>query len=162
MVHAHSSGQQLTRPHIMSSGVGMCKETCILTNLCGASVLAGYVEQFDTLVDTLTCQEMLLYTAQLKRPRTEPLAAKQAAVQALLSKLCLSSCAHTQIGSCLKRGISGGQAKRLNIGIALITDPRVLFLDGKIWFDSSGVGFRKQLWTPAKQPRQMCTNRDNP
>lgn len=92
---------------------------------------AGYVEQFDTLVDTLTCQEMLLYTAQLKRPCSEPLAAKQAAVEVLLSKLCLSTCANTQIGSYLKRGISGGQAKRLNIGIALITDPRVLFLDGE-------------------------------
>jgi ABC-type multidrug transport system ATPase subunit len=34
-----------------------------------------------------------------------------------------------RIGSVLKRGISGGQAKRTNIGIALITQPEVLFLD---------------------------------
>jgi ABC-type multidrug transport system ATPase subunit len=27
------------------------------------------------------------------------------------------------------RGISGGQAKRTNIGISLVTNPRVLFLD---------------------------------
>ena len=33
------------------------------------------------------------------------------------------------IGSASKRGISGGQAKRTNIAIALITDPKVLFLD---------------------------------
>ncbi|EFJ45172.1 hypothetical protein VOLCADRAFT_48578, partial [Volvox carteri f. nagariensis] len=33
------------------------------------------------------------------------------------------------IGSALKRGISGGQAKRTNVGIALITNPLVLFLD---------------------------------
>ena len=28
----------------------------------------GYVEQFDTLLDILTVREMLLYTAELKRP----------------------------------------------------------------------------------------------
>ncbi len=33
------------------------------------------------------------------------------------------------IGNALVKGISGGQAKRTNIGIALITSPRVLFLD---------------------------------
>jgi ABC-type dipeptide/oligopeptide/nickel transport system ATPase subunit len=85
--------------------------------------------QFDTLVDTLTCREMLLYTAQLKRPRHEPLSEKQQAVEQLLDKLGLSSCSSTQIGHTLKRGISGGQAKRLNIGVALISDPRVLYLD---------------------------------
>ncbi len=35
-----------------------------------------------------------------------------------------------RIGSPLKRGISGGQAKRTNVGIALITMPSVLFLVG--------------------------------
>lgn len=35
----------------------------------------------------------------------------------------------TRIGSVLKRGISGGQAKRTNVGIALITNPAVLLLD---------------------------------
>ena len=34
-----------------------------------------------------------------------------------------------KIGNPLHKGISGGQAKRTNIGIALITSPRVLFLD---------------------------------
>jgi ATP-binding cassette, subfamily G (WHITE), member 2 len=89
----------------------------------------GYVEQFDTLVAGLSCADMLLYTAQLKRPRSEPAAAKAAAVEQLLARLGLSGCASTPIASGIKRGLSGGQAKRLNIGIALITDPRVLFLD---------------------------------
>ena len=33
------------------------------------------------------------------------------------------------VGSEMVKGISGGQAKRLNIAVALITDPSVLFLD---------------------------------
>ncbi|GLC40038.1 hypothetical protein PLESTB_001517500 [Pleodorina starrii] len=36
----------------------------------------GYVEQFDTLLPILTVREMLLYTAELKRPVSEPLVAK--------------------------------------------------------------------------------------
>ena len=35
---------------------------------------AGYVEQFDTLLPELTVTEMLMYTAELKRKRKEPLA----------------------------------------------------------------------------------------
>lgn len=38
-------------------------------------------------------------------------------------------CRHVKIGNQLEKGISGGQAKRVNIGISLITSPRVLFLD---------------------------------
>jgi ABC-type multidrug transport system ATPase subunit len=39
------------------------------------------------------------------------------------------TCRHVKIGNPLEKGISGGQAKRVNIGISLITSPRVLFLD---------------------------------
>ncbi|PNH05918.1 ABC transporter G family member 18 [Tetrabaena socialis] len=37
----------------------------------------GYVEQFDTLLGELTVREMLLYTAELKRPTSEPLEEKR-------------------------------------------------------------------------------------
>ena len=73
---------------------------------------------------------MLLYTAELKRPMSEPLAAKRAAVDKVLKALALTECRDVKIGNALNKGISGGQAKRTNIGIALITNPRVLFLDG--------------------------------
>ncbi|GFR48683.1 hypothetical protein Agub_g10638 [Astrephomene gubernaculifera] len=89
----------------------------------------GYVEQFDTLLGDLTVREMLLYTAELKRPLQEPLAHKRKEVDILLKRLALDGCADVKIGDPLSKGISGGQAKRTNIGIALITNPRVLFLD---------------------------------
>jgi len=89
----------------------------------------GYVEQFDTLLPILSVYEMLLYTAELKRPLKESLGAKKQAVEELIAQLGLDVCRSTVIGSQMKRGISGGQAKRTNIGIALITNPRVLFLD---------------------------------
>jgi ABC-type multidrug transport system ATPase subunit len=89
----------------------------------------GYVEQYDTLLPMLTVEEMLMYTAELKRPLSESRVDKRRAVEELLDKLALSDCRRVRIGDPLVKGISGGQAKRTNIGIALVTSPRVLFLD---------------------------------
>lgn len=47
----------------------------------------------------------------------------------LISLLGLESCADTKIGDELTRGISGGEKKRVNIGIELIQSPNLLFLD---------------------------------
>lgn len=89
----------------------------------------GYVEQFDTLLGILTVEEMLMYTAELKRPITQSHSHKKAAVDELIDLLALDGCRNVLIGSSMTKGISGGQAKRVNIGIALVTNPRVLFLD---------------------------------
>ncbi len=56
-------------------------------------------------------EEMLLYTAELKRPLSESLASKREAVDALIEDLNLGSCRRTRIGNALHRGISGGQAR---------------------------------------------------
>jgi len=88
----------------------------------------GYVEQFDTLIGELTVRQMLMYTARLKLPST-PYASIVNIVDDVLARLALTDCQHTIIGSRLRRGISGGQAKRTNIALALIGTPSVLFLD---------------------------------
>eukprot|EP00955_Chlamydomonas_euryale_P039691 351487-Chlamydomonas_euryale.AAC.1 len=79
----------------------------------------GYVEQFDTLLGILTVEEMLMYTAELKRSMKEPLSSKKQAVDEIINKLALDSCRDVLIGDQMSKGISGGQAKRTNIGIAL-------------------------------------------
>jgi ATP-binding cassette subfamily G (WHITE) protein 2 len=89
----------------------------------------GYVEQQDTLLSMLTPFEMLLYTAELKHSRHQPLSEKRFSVEGLISQLGLGDCKNTVIGNPTKRGISGGEAKRVNIGLALITSPKVLFID---------------------------------
>ena len=89
----------------------------------------GYVQQFDTLIGELTPRQMLHYTAELRLPKATTRSARLERVNEVLSKLALESCADTVIGSPLKRGISGGQAKRVNIALALISRPSVLFLD---------------------------------
>lgn len=89
----------------------------------------GYVEQFDTLIPNLTVREMLTYTAELKRPMREALADKRAAVEEAIALLRLKGCADTLIGDPLHKGISGGQAKRTNIGLSLVAEPAVIMLD---------------------------------
>ena len=46
-----------------------------------------------------------------------------------MTKLQLRVCQDVLIGSRTRKGVSGGQAKRTNIGLALVTNPKVLFLD---------------------------------
>lgn len=89
----------------------------------------GYVEQQDTLLSMLTPFEMLLYTSELKNPRNVPRNEKRDQVSTLIDQLGLSECQGTVIGSLASRGISGGEAKRVNIGIALIVNPLVLYID---------------------------------
>jgi hypothetical protein len=61
----------------------------------------------DTLLDNLTVQEMLMYTAEMKNPVNEPLASKAAKVQLVIEQLALGSCRGVLIGNTLRRGISG-------------------------------------------------------
>lgn len=87
----------------------------------------GYVEQFDTLVGELTVENMLRYTSELlccdltKEQRI-------LRVNDIIARLDLEKVRHNLIGTALKRGISGGEVKRLNIGIALIPSPKVQIL----------------------------------
>ena len=91
--------------------------------------VAAYVEQFDALLGVLTVKETLRYQAELKAdPREDP-AKRSAYVDRLIELLKLRSCEDVVVGDALRRKISGGQAKRCNIGVALVTRPRVLFLD---------------------------------
>jgi len=69
------------------------------------------VEQFDTLLPILTVEEMLMYTAELKRTISESRAEKKAAVEQLLDKLALTDCRGVKIGGWAgrrRRGTRGG------------------------------------------------------
>lgn len=50
-------------------------------------------------------------------------------VDELIESLGLADCANTLVGSELVRGISGGEKKRVAIGVELVTNPSTLFLD---------------------------------
>lgn len=75
----------------------------------------------------MTVKECLEFAAKLKLPGT--MAQKMARVNLLISDLKLHKCANTKIGGPLVKGVSGGERKRTSIGVELITDPSLIFLD---------------------------------
>jgi ABC-type multidrug transport system ATPase subunit len=50
-------------------------------------------------------------------------------VEKIIEKLRLWKCANTKIGGALIKGVSGGERKRTSIGVELITNPYMIFLD---------------------------------
>jgi len=75
----------------------------------------------------MTVRECLVFAAKLKLPGT--LQQKLGRVGAILDELRLTKCQNTKIGGPLVKGVSGGERKRTSIGVELITDPNLIFLD---------------------------------
>ncbi|CAM9989954.1 unnamed protein product, partial [Phaeothamnion confervicola] len=92
-------------------------------------LMSGYVMQDDLLNANLTCEETLLYTAKLRCPQDATDADRQQRVDAALKQMGLEHARHTIVGSPLKKGVSGGERKRLCVALELLTEPRLLFLD---------------------------------
>ncbi|XP_051939618.1 broad substrate specificity ATP-binding cassette transporter ABCG2-like isoform X2 [Hippocampus zosterae] len=91
--------------------------------------LSGYVVQEDVVMGTLTVRENLRFSAALRLPVHVPEREKEARVNHLVAELGLAKVADCKVGTQMTRGISGGEKKRTNIGMELIIDPPVLFLD---------------------------------
>lgn len=89
--------------------------------------VSGYVTQKDTLFPLLTVYETLMFTAKLRLRL--PAANLVARVEALLRELGLDHVAGAMVGDERLRGISGGERRRVSIGVDVIHDPKVLILD---------------------------------
>ncbi len=88
----------------------------------------GFVPQDDLLIEDLTVYQNLYFAAklcfsQLSEKEIEAL------VMATLENLGLVETKDLTVGSPLRKTISGGQRKRLNIGLELLREPTVLFCD---------------------------------
>lgn len=75
----------------------------------------------------MTVRECLEFSAKLKLRGT--LAEKMKRVEDIITELRLNKCQNTKIGGPLVKGVSGGERKRTSIGVELITDPNLIFLD---------------------------------
>jgi ABC-type multidrug transport system ATPase subunit len=89
----------------------------------------GYVEQEDLLTENQTVQELIQFSAHLRLPASTEKESIDQNVRNITSELGLTGCKNNIIGDVSKRGISGGQRKRVSIGIELAAQPKVLFLD---------------------------------
>ena len=88
----------------------------------------GFVPQDDLLIEELSVYQNLYYNAQLcfgnlKEERIVEI------VEKVLTDLGLDDIRHLKVGNPLNKFISGGQRKRLNIGLELMREPSILFID---------------------------------
>eukprot|EP00300_Choanocystis_sp_HF-7_P015218 c18976_g1_i1.p1 GENE.c18976_g1_i1~~c18976_g1_i1.p1 ORF type:complete len:664 (+),score=172.76 c18976_g1_i1:90-2081(+) len=90
--------------------------------------VAGYVMQDDLLSAFLTVQETLDYTATLRLSDCAPDVRKQR-VDYVIRQVGLDHCRHVIVGNALRKGISGGERKRLCVAQELLLQPSLLFLD---------------------------------
>ncbi len=90
--------------------------------------LIGYVPQDDIIHRELKVEESLNYTAKLRFDNFGKSEISEQ-VDKVIKTLDLTETKNTLIGNAEKKGISGGQRKRVNLGQELLTEPSILFLD---------------------------------
>lgn len=90
--------------------------------------IIGYVPQDDLLMEDLTVFENLYFAAKLCFGQYKEKQIIDLTVRVLLN-LGLSEIRDLKVGSPLAKTISGGQRKRLNIGLELLREPTILFVD---------------------------------
>jgi ABC transport system ATP-binding/permease protein len=89
----------------------------------------GYVPQDDLVHPELTVFEAVRYSAKFRLPPDFSDAEIDARVEQTLMDLGLEAVRNLQIGKPEKKVLSGGQRKRVNIALELVTDPVIIFLD---------------------------------
>jgi ABC-type multidrug transport system ATPase subunit/ABC-type multidrug transport system permease subunit len=87
----------------------------------------GYVPQDDIVHPQLTVRQALHFSARLRTDLTDH--EIEARTEKVLKDLGIPDKIDTVIGSPERKTLSGGQRKRVNIALELITDTPVLFLD---------------------------------
>jgi len=88
----------------------------------------GFIPQDDLLMEDLTVYENLYYSARLCFGHYSHEEISDT-VNRVLANLGLSEIKGLKVGSPLQKTISGGQRKRLNIGLELLREPTILFVD---------------------------------
>ncbi|XP_074141125.1 ATP-binding cassette sub-family G member 8 [Sminthopsis crassicaudata] len=89
----------------------------------------AHVRQQEQLLPNLTVWETLLFVSQLRLSRTSSDAQRKKRVEDVIAELRLRQCAHTRVGNEYIRGVSGGERKRVSIGVQLLWNPGILILD---------------------------------
>ncbi|KAL8517483.1 hypothetical protein ACS0TY_015653 [Phlomoides rotata] len=90
--------------------------------------ICGFVAQDDTLFPLLTVRETLSFSAKF-RLKEMSAQEREDRVEMLMQELGLSHVADGFVGDEENRGISGGERKRVSIGVDVIHDPPILLLD---------------------------------
>jgi ABC-type multidrug transport system ATPase subunit/pSer/pThr/pTyr-binding forkhead associated (FHA) protein len=106
------------------SGKVRFDQTDLYKNLGQLRSLFGYVPQDDIVHSDLTVREALTFAARLRLPAGTPRSEIVKLVDHTIASLGLADRVNLQIGR-----LSGGQRKRVSVGVELLSRPPLLFLD---------------------------------
>jgi ABC-type multidrug transport system ATPase subunit/uncharacterized tellurite resistance protein B-like protein len=122
LLHVLNGSEKPSSGQVIINGINIHKEPKKIEGVI------GFVPQDDLLVEDLTVYQNLYYAAKLCfSDKTEE--AIDFLVLRVLEDLGLLETRDLKVGSPLQKTISGGQRKRLNIGLELLREPAVLFCD---------------------------------
>ncbi|PYI14690.1 putative ABC transporter [Aspergillus violaceofuscus CBS 115571] len=91
--------------------------------------LMGFVPQDDLVLPELTVRENLLHSARVMLGGKLGDHEIQDYVESLIASLGLAKVQDQMVGNVAQRGLSGGECKRVSIGLELAAAPKVLILD---------------------------------
>jgi len=89
----------------------------------------SYVAQEDTLMGVFTVRETLMYSALFTLPTTLSRAEREARVEVVMRSCGLVDAADVIVGNLFRKGLSGGQKRRLSMAVEIIRKPSVILLD---------------------------------
>ncbi|KAJ3672172.1 hypothetical protein LUZ60_006893 [Juncus effusus] len=91
--------------------------------------IIGFVPQDDIVHGNLTVEENLWFSARCRLSADLSKADKVLVVERVIESLGLQVVRDSLVGTVEKRGISGGQRKRVNVGLEMVMEPSLLILD---------------------------------
>ncbi|GAB2272328.1 ABC transporter G member 28 [Dionaea muscipula] len=91
--------------------------------------IIGFVPQDDIVHGNLTVEENLIFSARCRLPADLPKPDRVLVVERVIEALGLQAIRDSLVGTVEKRGISGGQRKRVNVGLEMVMEPSLLILD---------------------------------
>ena len=111
-------------------GTVLVNGTCVRNIHAAFRKMCSFVPQEDVLLPNFTVYQTLLFGARLRLPQAETREQRRETVEKVIQELGLSDCRDVVVGGVeTAGGISGGQRRRVSIGLELLTDPSVLLLD---------------------------------
>lgn len=91
--------------------------------------MSSYLMQEDLLHWELTVQETLAYAARLRMPSTCTQLERDDRISTVLKMLGIDHIRDVIIGNSRRKGVSGGERKRVSIAVELLSRPKLVFLD---------------------------------
>lgn len=89
----------------------------------------SYVAQDDSLLGVFTVTETLQQAARFCYGYSQSSAQLKAVIEEAIETVGLRSAAHTVVGDIFRKGLSGGQKRRLSLAVELVKKPSILIID---------------------------------